>query len=121
MAKVAKTLIAFRLSAEAVQVVRFWSEQDRSSQAEVAEKALKLYDEHRASGGTYIVQPPFSVPQFSGSHPVSAPPIESPPRVEGAGFSITCRHCGEQARGATKFATVCFGCKSDGHSNQPSE
>jgi hypothetical protein len=35
------------------------------------------------------------------------------------GFPIQCGHCGRAARGATKFATICMGCKGDGHSNEP--
>ena len=38
------------------------------------------------------------------------------------GFPITCHHCGEEgARGSTKFASICFGCKKDGHTNRPAE
>lgn len=37
------------------------------------------------------------------------------------GFPVNCKHCGNQGRGATKFATICFECKFGGHGNQPSD
>ena len=49
--------------------------------------------------------------------PSMAPPVS----VVVPGFPIQCRHCGERGQGATKFATICFGCKGAGHSNLPSE
>ncbi len=39
-----------------------------------------------------------------------------------AGFWVHCQHCGNQrARGATKFATICIGCKHAGHCNETRE
>lgn len=59
---------------------------------------------YTAGGGTF--------PQESGSQA----------SVAEQGFSITCRHCGEEgARGPTKYGTICFGCKKDGHSNSPAD
>lgn len=37
------------------------------------------------------------------------------------GFPIQCRHCGNRAQGPTKIASICFDCKSGGHSNNPAE
>lgn len=119
MAKVAKTLIALRLTAESVSAIKFWANEDKDSQANVVDAAVKMYDETRTHGGQptsrkgrypdgVTIDPPFPMPSERGAD-------TSVPR----GFPIQCRHCGEHGRGATKFATICFGCKSDGHSNDP--
>ncbi len=52
--------------------------------------------------------------QKAGSTQVSS----TAPSVE-AGFPVQCAHCGGARRGSTKFATICFGCKSSGHTNEP--
>lgn len=31
------------------------------------------------------------------------------------GFPIHCQHCGNDGRGSTKFATICFDCKREKH------
>lgn len=38
-----------------------------------------------------------------------------------ARFAIQCLHCGHQGRGSTKFATICFDCKSCGHTGDTRE
>lgn len=58
---------------------------------------------------------------FAYPAPALAQPQAAQPVPQDVGFTIQCRHCGERALGATKFATICFGCKSDGHSNEPRE
>lgn len=37
------------------------------------------------------------------------------------GFPIACLHCGGQGRGSTKFATICFECKREGHTGDTRE
>lgn len=55
-------------------------------------------------------------------NPANLPRLQAPnPAPQPVGFPVDCRHCGERTTGPTKFATICFGCKSSGHSNTPSE
>lgn len=48
------------------------------------------------------------------------PSAVSPP-AGAAGFSIQCLHCGEAGRGSSKYATICFECKSVGHTGETRE
>lgn len=118
MAKVAKTLIALRLKREAVAVIKFWAERDKDSQAGIVEAALKLYDEHRTEPEYVLAGKPETVLRGHDEHSAWSVMAQ---KVEERGFTIQCRHCGERAQGATKFATVCFECKGSGHSNAPAE
>ena len=37
------------------------------------------------------------------------------------GVPIQCKHCGQVALGPTKFATICFECKTEGHTLAPAD
>lgn len=61
----------------------------------------------------------------SGSKTVDMPVSPIHAELTGAedrvGFPIQCAHCPTGNWGSTKWATICFDCKSAGHTNQPAD
>lgn len=80
----------------------------------VEDKVLDLL-----SQGVSVVEAPAAKPPFDAVRDlVAAVPGVS---TAGNGFPIRCAHCRENGRGATKWATLCFGCKGGGHTLTPAE
>jgi len=102
---------ALQVEGEAQTVLRWWMRQDGMTEREVVEAALLIYDEFRQRPGA------------KGGSASSEVPSTLTPEVAGRehGFPMNCRHCRQGKQGATKFASICFDCKRDGHTNDPAE
>lgn len=113
MAKVAKELMAFRLRPEAVKAVKWWAEEDKVSQADVVEAAVRMYDESRTGKLVHVGQldlrgsQPVSVPFERGSEPADAP------------FHPLCKHCGDNFGAFNRNASLCSDCKKAHHVGDP--
>lgn len=95
---------------DAQTILRWWMRQDKVTEREVVEAALLVYDDFRqkASAGTL------------GTTPALGPMVSASPVVDNRPKNATCKHCGEMFAGA-RFATICPGCKSLGHTLMPAE
>lgn len=112
-----------RLSSEAIAAINWWAKQDSTparkvTDTEIVERAIAMYDTHRAPGGKVTGQSGLPLERSIAMSEPAMPAVQQPVPLESSGH-LPCRHCGAvgQIHPKTSPWRACPGCQRDGHLN----